>query len=212
MMADLTQATTQPIKLPVHNHSERAPSHAQPAEYEFVLSTGSKQSVDANARKTIRSRVMRNYLQEKRGEKQNVSFVNSDSALKARATLKGRFRLKPREQQKEDNPQQHRKLKSLTAAESTSTDHTNTVSNSIIINPYQDALASPTNVIQVIDTVPDQSVNTSVATIPRRPGNRLDPFNVLPVPGGPRLDRLLYVCKFGINIASGLESLTKTRQ
>ena len=53
---------------------------------------GGEKSVDANARRTIRSRVMRNYLLEKKGEKQNVSFVNSDSALKARTTLKGRFR------------------------------------------------------------------------------------------------------------------------
>jgi hypothetical protein len=216
-MADLTQAAVRPIKLPIRNHTEKDPSHAQPTEYEFVNSTGSEISVDANARRTIRSRVMRNYLQEKRGEKQNVSFVNSDSALKARTTLKGRFRLKSREQQEEGehNPQQSKKRKSLAAAESTSPDQANTVtavSNTIIPNPYQNALGSPTRVVQVTAIGPSEPINTSVATIPRFRETRLDPFNVLPVPGGPRLERLLYVCKFGINIVSEATSLTKTRQ
>ena len=212
-MADLTHAAVRPIKLPVRNQPQRTPSHTQPAEYEFVLSTGSKKSVDANARRTIRSRVMRNYLQEKKGEKQNVSSVNSDSALKARTTLKGRFRLKPREKEDEEehNPQQSRKHKSRTVAETASFDHANTVaavSNSIATNPYQDALGSPSSVAQVIAIGPGESVNNSAVTIPRFRQNSLDPFDVLPVPGGPRLDRLLYLCKFSINIASGFASLT----
>jgi len=90
-MADPTQDTPQPIKLPVHNRSERVSSHAQPAEYEFVLSTENKKSVDANARRAIRSQVMRNYIQKKRGGNQSTLLVNSDSALKARTTLKGGF-------------------------------------------------------------------------------------------------------------------------
>ena len=194
-MADHTQAAVRPIKLPIRHGPETVPSHAQPAEYEFVLATGSNKSADENARRTIRSRVMRSYIQEKRGEKKNVSLVNSDSAVKAETTLKGRFRLKSREQQEEEkrNPKQSRKRKSLTAAESTSSDQTNTdtaISNSILANPYQETLGSPTSA-----TGPDESVHSSAATIPRFQDNRLDPFNVLPAPGGPRLDRLLYFCK-----------------
>jgi len=77
-------------------------------------------------------------------------------------------------------------------------------------NHSQIALGSPTNAVQITTIGPGELINTSAATIPRFLVTRLDPFNVLPVPGGPRLGRLLYHCMFGINIVSEVTSLTMT--
>lgn len=209
-MANPTKPASQLIRLPIHSRTEAVCSDAPHQEYDFVLSTGSKKSVDADARRTIRSRVMRNYLQEKRGQKQNVSFVNSDSTVKAGTNLKGRFRLKSREQQEEEvrNPRLSRRRKSppgsrdtpSTSREDSSSPYTTTVlaiTNAIVPNQDQDVTpGSPTGVIQAGSTEPDEAFSNTVATIPRFQENRLDPFNALPVPGGPRLERLLYYCEY----------------
>lgn len=224
-MANPTKPTSQPIKLPIHSRPEAVHSNAQQPEYDFVVSTGSKKSVDADARRTIRSRVMRTYLQEKRGQKQNVSVVNSDSTVKAGTSLKGRFRLKSRERQEEEerNPRQSRKSKSPTAPGDTpSTSRVNSsspyttavvaITNAIVPNHYPDVRpGSPTGVIQPGSTEPDNAFSSTVATIPRFQENRIDPFNTLPVPGGLRLERLLYYCECYNRHEQGVDELTMRR-
>jgi len=171
-----------------------APSESPQREYDFVLSTGSKRT-DAEARRTIRSRVMRTYVQEKTGQTQNMSFVNSDSALKAgTSSLKGRFRLKkPRERPEENN---QITLPSRAHREPTLLEVTFPVHGADLLPPSTDSMPSPSlGGWQEAIMVPGDAVGGVVSTIPRYGAANIDPFNVLPVPGGPRLDRLLYYCK-----------------
>jgi len=190
-MANVKQYAARPIKLPTQTRTKAVhPDELQP-EYEFVLSTESRKQVDADARKTIRSRVMRNYLEEKRGKKQNVSLVNSDSTLKAGTSLKGRFRLKSREQQKEEkrNPRARRKRKCPTASEDMPT--TNAIAPNGTPNDAPDSPSERTHG----PMASEGAGNGVVVTISRYQDARLDPFNVLPVPGGPRVDRLIHYCR-----------------
>lgn len=230
-MANHSTSAARPIRLPIHNHPAAVRSNGPQPEYEFVHSAGSKKAVDADARRTIRSRVMRNYLQEKSGQKQNESFLNSDSTVKASTSLKGRFRLKSREQLEEEerNHRRTRKRRSpiapapeddnpSTSREDTSSTYTNAVvaiTNEIIPNQYSDAISvSTARVVQAnyTEAQAGQALGDAVAVIPRFLGSRLDPFNSLPVPGGPRLDRLLYFCKSSQSHRWSSMELTGRRQ
>ena len=199
-MANLTQDATRPIKLSIQTSPEAVRSNEPQLDFEFFLSTGSRNPVDGDTRRVIRSRVMRNYLQEKRGQKQNVSLVTSDSIVKAGTSLKGRFRLKSREQQEEEerNPKTRRKRRGPTTSSSvTPSTYSNAVlaiSNEIAHNSSpNDTPDSPTGVTDG-SVASNEAPISVVAAIPRYKDASLDPFNVLPVPGGPRLDRLIYYC------------------
>jgi len=179
---------------------EAVRSHEPQPEFEFFLSTGSQKPVDADARRVIRSRVMRNYLQEKRGQKQNVSLVTSDSTVKAGTSLKGRFRLKSREQQEEEerNPRARRKRRDPTASSpvtpSTYANAVPAISNEIAHNRSPNDTPDSSSGVTDGSMASDEAPISAVATIPRYKDASLDPFDVLPVPGGPRLDRLIHYC------------------
>jgi len=183
-------------KAPVDTVPSNVPSDAPRREYDFVLSTGSEKT-GAEARRTIRSRVMRTYVQEKTGQTQNMSFVNSDSAVKAgTSSLKGKFRLKkPRKRPEGENSgmtEPPRKHQGPTVPEEELPVHTATVVP--LFSPDE----APNPVVtgwQGNSKASDEVLDGMVSTIPRYRPDTIDPFNVLPVPGGPRLDRLLYYCK-----------------
>src|ERR1700742_2887153 len=74
--------------------SRSAQKSSDSVDYEFLLSTGRPMVIDSYSRRTIRSHVMRNFIQQKVTKPDNRLSNSSVSTSEAKDNLQGRFKLK----------------------------------------------------------------------------------------------------------------------
>ncbi|KAH8723709.1 hypothetical protein GQ44DRAFT_828094 [Phaeosphaeriaceae sp. PMI808] len=176
---------------------------ASDREYEFFVTTDEPQQPDGVERGRIRRLVMHNFFEMKEAGPQCTSAHNSASTVQAKTELKGRFRLSKvgqtrlqtrskRGNTKEELNRNRSKVK-------------RTLSNEIHPSATTECGTSCTGGVNEIPLKTDQLMVQSVRerqdkriVLRINPGSyRFDPFDVLPVPGSPRLDLLFKLYKTG---------------
>jgi hypothetical protein len=176
----------------------------QPAsDFEFVVSTGTK-AVDQTSRRAIRSRVMRNYVQEKKGDKTNTASKQSSSTVRAGTkSLKGRWRLNSREHQRDPNSSKREARITKAHAQALTLPDANEASPGVISLEDQGVSPEHEPTLAIHDLGDDEPNGNfliedlvKVQSLPRYFDHQIDPFDALPIPGGPRTERILYICMF----------------
>jgi hypothetical protein len=165
-------------------------------EYEFFVSTSTPHQLEGTKRALIRRLVMRNFFETKgAGRKITASESHSASTVMAKTRLKNRFRLsEPRRDQEEYSKEESNKVKRkrakiqgtscvATCARNQAENTTKTSKKILKVENRQDRTAN------------EGPKHASMSLTPNPNTHRFDPFDVLPVPGTPSLDRLFKLCK-----------------
>jgi hypothetical protein len=172
-------------------------------EYEFFVSMDEPHQPEGVERGMIRRLVMRNFFETKSaGPQPSTSENNSASTVMAKQQLKSRFRLpKPAHETKakrRDSKQEQgvakrkRPRTTRTFSGATDTSELSESGKSLASSPKQVSTEEEGQSTEIRDT--EKQGRRLVLKID--PGaHRLDPFDVLPIPGTPQLDVLFKLCK-----------------
>lgn len=174
-------------------------------EYEFFVTTEEPHHLEGQERGLIRRLVMKNFFENKwSSPAKPASETSSASTVQARTRLKSRFRL-PRSDQSKSHSKKASRSKARCASKE---DHVGSKkrpkgeqqpSDSSETSTSPDSQAS-NQLVLPIATYEIHGTKSFVANgfvIRFNPGAyRLDPFDVLPLPGSPELDTLLRLCRY----------------
>jgi hypothetical protein len=172
-------------------------------EYEFFVSTDEPHQPEGVERGMIRRLVMRNFFDSKSaGLQGSTSENNSASTVMAKQQLKSRFRLPNPAHETKSKRRDSKQAQGVAKRKRPKT--TRTLSGATDTSELNESETSLASSLKHVSTEEEgQSPETGNAERQDRrlvlkidPGaHRMDPFDVLPVPGTPQLDVLFKLCK-----------------
>lgn len=175
-------------------------------EYEFFTTTNVPLRAEGTERGRIRRLVMRNFFESKTvGSQENGSEHSSASTVMAKKQLKNRFRLskdggeKPATKSKKSNGKEapsrakRKRTKAAQTSPGVSDDSRSTEDGTSLQNSTPATSAEDRISIEGKSKGKVKDVRILLKISPS--AHRLDPFDVLPVPGSPQLDLLFRLCK-----------------
>jgi len=170
-------------------------------DYEFFISTGQVEQVAKDARKTLRSHVMRNYIQQKNA---NPSALDAPSAAissetaKSKSSLKGRFRLAPvASQAGRGAPNSQKEYQTALNKQSARKGRSPESANAGDSAGAPASAPQPGDVVSFSRASAKTTFDIAQETITLRPLSAdllVNPFDTLPVPNNIRVERLIYFC------------------
>jgi hypothetical protein len=170
-------------------------------EYDFFVTTKKPQRLRGAERGMIRRLVMRHFFESKdAGVQANKLEDSSESTVMAKQQLKSRFRLPKSE--KEDTGAERKKLdvKVEEGKRRRMRSRVPTIDLNTTTAPPDDEMTRQDSLLGETGGINDKKTTKATANEPGLmidpSADRIDPFDVLPVPGTPQLDMLLRLCTY----------------